>query len=84
MLIIFHNSYMGCHPNPIHELHHFSGGEKPPITSWSSKMVGEAPQKIAGMLVKSHGFCWLKFMKGWCGIMVIEPMDVHGYMNIAP
>ena len=75
---------MGCHPNPIHELHHFSGGEKPPITSRSSKMVGEAPQKIAGMLVKSHGFCWLKFMKGWCGIMVIEPMDVHGYMNIAP
>jgi hypothetical protein len=22
--IIFHNKYMGCHPNPIDKLHHFS------------------------------------------------------------
>jgi len=24
--IIFHNRYMGCHPKPIDELHHFSEG----------------------------------------------------------
>ena len=24
MALMFHNSYMGCHPKPIDELHHFS------------------------------------------------------------
>jgi hypothetical protein len=31
---LFSISYMGCHPNPIDELHHFSRWLKPPSSDY--------------------------------------------------
>ena len=68
--IIFH--FMGCHPNPIDELHHFSEGLKPP-TRWRTLFLIELlwGQKVV-LLVETRA---MEIMKQvfWPGVRFKQP-----------